>query len=352
MDISLKLYFYNRGNATKKTTNSLGKASNKQNGGSGFKYHSPTDHCDKENHGITPPDNDVSTNDASEQRLKRKRQNLFSDCTPITTQRQQCVTSDSGLNDRKFNANKQEIVLVNDSLESGDDSSDHACIQESKNYNLTPNCGTDKQLNSAHSTNSSNSGTSECESLGVGENVVLHSSASRPKDEEVVNGLENGNNTSLKANTSGFNTCQSSYMTSTPVFDVNHPPVMIGNSCKSDSQCSILMDGKVVLEPLRITPIQWKKCLSASNEKSRSNHSNHSANDSCQKYEGPKSSSITDGHNSSVELKECVVSLEKLRITPLKKRSRYHLGGITASVVNVGSKEKSHLSFVVSFDIQ
>ena len=346
------MYFYNRGNATKQKANSLIKPSNKQNGG--FSYHSPTDHSDKENHCTSPPDNDVSINNASEQRLKRKRQNLFSDCTPISVQRQQCVTSDSGRNGRKFNANKQEVVLVNDSLESRDNSSghiaqDHVCIQESKEYSSTPNCGTDKQLNLAHSNNVSNSGMSEIQSLD--ENVVLHSSASSPKDGAVANGLENGNYTNLKANTSGFNRCQS-YVTSTPVFNVNNHPVITGNSCKSDSQCSILMDGKVVLEPLRVTPIQWKKCLSASNEKSGSNHSNHSANDSHQKYEEPKSSSITNGCNSSVELKECVVSLEKLRITPLKKRSRYHLGGITASDVCVGSNEKSHLSFVVSSDIQ
>lgn len=347
------MYFYNRGNATKQMPNSLTKPPSKQNGG--FSYHSPTDHSDKENHCISPPDNDVSTNNASEQRLKRKRQNLFSDCTPISVQRQQCVTSDSGQNGRTFNANKQEVVLVNDSLESRDNSSghiaqDHVCIQESKEYSSTPNCGTDKQLNLAHSNNVSNSGTSEIQSLD--ENVVLHSSASSPKDDAVANGLENGNYATLKANTSGFHRCHSSYVTSTPVFNVNNPPLMTGNSCKSDSQCSILMDGKVVLEPLKITPIQWKKCLSASNEKSGSNHSNHSANDSDQKYKEPKSSSITNGCNSSVELKECVVSLEKLRITPLKKRSRYHLGGITASDVCVGSKEKSHLSFVVSSDIQ
>ena len=50
-------------------------------------------------------------------------------------------------------------------------------------------------------------------------------------------------------------------------------------------------------------------------------------------------------HNSSVELKECVVSLERLRITPLKKKMKYHMGSIHVTGDSIG---KSQLSFVVS----
>ena len=50
-----------------------------------------------------------------------------------------------------------------------------------------------------------------------------------------------------------------------------------------------------------------------------------------------------------MELKECVVKLEKLRITPLKKRSRYYImEGMGVADSTIGSVGKSHLSFVVS----
>ena len=51
-----------------------------------------------------------------------------------------------------------------------------------------------------------------------------------------------------------------------------------------------------------------------------------------------------------MDLKECVVRLEKLRITPLKKRSRsYERSAIITEDVSSGSKGTSQLSFAVSF---
>jgi len=143
--------------------------------------------------------------------------------------------------------------------------------------------------------------------------------------------------------------CHSSYVTSTPVFDLDNCPA-IASTCKSDSQDSFLMGGKVVLEPLRITPIQWKKLtLSSTAEKPINSHNSIQSlcgehrNSEVLKSSGASTCSI---QKSSVELKECVVSLEKLRITPLKNRSKYLMASLSGDGSYVSSRGKSQLSFV------
>lgn len=318
---------------------------------------SPSDHSDKENQHASLSDDDLTDCNVSDRRLKRKRQNLFCNFTPLATQRGQHLNSTgaSGLDRLKFATNKRDVVLVNDSLESREDSSccivhEVVCLQESKERSSSPDCKPNKELGRSNVSNSSRQGQS------LDENVVLQNSTSCPNDSIAV-GLVNGSYStcSSKANTCGFDRCQSSHVTSTPVYNINIPPAITGSSARSDSQSSnsILMDGKVVLEPLRITPIQWQKCLSLSNEKpERKNCSQLMTGDVDQCSDGQKTSGVATRHNSSVELKECVVSLEKLRITPLKKRSRYHLGDVTGSDACGVNRGKSQLSFVVSYPLQ
>ena len=323
------LSFSYRNNPAQKTESSLVKPSKSQNGI--FKYHSPSRHSDKENCFLRPPNNDPSNGNSLDRRLTRKRQNLFGNCTPVSVQRQQVSTS-------KFDISEPEVVLANDSLEIKEDNRSnitqgHTCIQDSNKCSLSPNHRPSEHIADLQ--------LSKC-------NIVHHSSLSSPEESDVASGLENGNYAHFNASKSGFNKWRNSYVTSTPVFDTETSPAINGNSCKSDSQSSILMDGKVVLEPLRITPIQWQKCLSASIETSGSKNSDESITDDFRKLKGSKSSGLTYRRNPSVDLKECVVSLERMRITPLKKKSRYYLDGITASAVSTGNKGKSHLSFVVS----
>lgn len=298
----------------------------------------PSRHSDKENCFLSPPNNYPSNDNSLDRRLTRKRQNLFSNCTPVSAQRQQVSTSNFELNHNKFHINEPEVVLANDSLEIKEDSRSnitqgHTFIQNSKEYSLSPNHRpgehrADLQL-------------SKC-------NTGHHSFLSSPEESDVESGLGNGNYAHFNASKSRFNKWQNSYVTSTPVVDTETFPAITGNSYKSDSQSSILMDGKVVLEPLRITPIQLQKCLSASIETSEGKSSDESVTDDLTKLKGSKSSGVTSKCGPSVDLKECVVRLERLRITPLKKKSRYYLDGITAPAVSTGNKGKLHLSFVVS----
>jgi len=308
---------------------------------------SPSDHSNKENQHISLKDDDIFTSsNTSDRRLKRKRQNLFSNCTPLTVQRGQSLnpTGNSGSDNRKL-TDKPVVILVNDSLESREDSScfvvkELVCVQDSQIDSLS-GCKENKEFNLTHS--SFNISNSSCCNHSLDGNVGLHNSLLSPKDNIIADGLVKETNASLE--TKPFRRCQSSsHVTSTPVLDVNTLPAITGRMCKSDSEHSVLMDGKVVLEPLRITPIQWKKCLSASIEKQGSINSKVDQNS-----EEMKSSSISTVHksNPSVELKECVVALEMLRITPLKQRSRYHLGAITAPDACVAiNRGKSQLSFV------
>ena len=190
------------------------------------------------------------------------------------------------------------------------------------------------------------------QSLSVNENAEVTKSSKDSK----VDCLENKQCTfdstfNLKSEkvASVIDRCHSSYMTSTPVFDVDNCPA-IESTQKSYSQESILMNGKVVLEPLRITPIQWKKLtLSCTTENPINGH--NSIQSLCGEHRNSevlKSSGASTSQRSSVELKECVVSLEKLRITPLKNRSKYLMAGLSGDGSYVSNRGKSQLSFLVS----
>lgn len=296
------------------------------------------DHSDKEN----------SEPDPSERKLKRKRQTLFSNCTPISIAKS--IRHSRLDNSRNLRVNQQEVVLVNDSLESKDESNSHVheviCIEDSEE-NISLRYQSNKVLDLANSTSGS---PSEC--VNLDDNAVLQNSALSFKD-SAVNGLENKDCThNSKRNMKsgkmalGFDRCHSSYVTSTPVFDVDTSPT-IGGSCKSDSQSSFL-EGKVVLEPLRITPIQWKKLTSSFTEKPHSNNSIQSLADDNRNSEVLKSSATNTSGKTSMDLKECVVSLEKLRITPLKNRSKYLMATMSGDGC-VSYSGKSQLSFVVSY---
>ena len=190
------------------------------------------------------------------------------------------------------------------------------------------------------------------QSLSVNENAEVTKSSKDSK----VDCLENKQCTfdstfNLKSEkvASVIDRCHSSYMTSTPVFDVDNCPA-IESTQKSYSQDSILMNGKVVLEPLRITPIQWKKLtLSCTTENPINGH--NSIQSLCGEHRNPevlKTSGAGTSQTSSVELKECVVSLEKLKITPLKNRSKYLMAGLSGDGSYVSNRGKSQLSFLVS----
>lgn len=285
--------------------------------------------------------------DPSERKLKRKRQTLFSNCTPISIAKS--LRHSRLDNSRNLRVNQQEVVLVNDTFESKDESNSDVhevvCIEDSEE-NVSLHCQSNKVLEPANSTNAS---PSQC--VNLDENAVLHNSALSFKNSE-VNGLENKDCTyNSKRNTKGgkmalgFDRCQSSYVTSTPVFEVDTSPA-VGGSCKSDSQSSFL-EGKVVLEPCRITPIQWKK-LTSFDEKPHSDSSIQSLADDDRNSEVLKSSATTTSAKSSMDLKECVVSLEKLRITPLKNKSKYLMATMSGDG-SVSYNRKSQLSFVVSY---
>lgn len=290
----------------------------------------------------------LSVDDHKERKLKRKRQTLFSNnCTPLSTQRVSNVGSaaQSGLNDSgKSTEIKLEVVLVNDSLESKDKSTSHVqddiYVEDSvENYYR---CNKPTDLNNG----------SPSEKFNLNENSLFCSCAPRSNGIK-VHGLGNSDCTrNIKENNVAlqFDSCHLSYVTSTPVFDIDTSP-LIGGTGMSDSENSSLMDGKVVLEPLRITPIQWKKLSVSSSftEKTNSENCNQLPSDEDRHPEVLKSSGTSTNHRSSIELKECVVSLEKLRITPLKKKGKYLTAAISDDdSVTFNNRGKSQLSFAVS----
>lgn len=311
-----------------------------------------SDYSDKENDHISRLSVDnLDEHDRSERKLKRKRQTLFSNCTPLSAQK---ATRHSRLGkSRNVRIKEQEVVLVNDTLERSDKRNSHVqevLFVEDSGDNLSPGCRSSKVVDSQNSTNGfPNQGLSFNDNVGLG-NCVLHAKDSK------IDGLENKqcifNLASDKKSdkvASVIDRCHSSYVTSTPVFDLDNCPVNASTS-KSDSQGSFLMEGKVVLEPLRITPIQWKK-LSLSSTAGKLSNSHNSIQSLCGEHrnsEDLKSSGASASRKSSVELKECVVSLEKLRITPLKNRSKYLMASLSGDGSCVSNKGKSQLSFVVS----
>ena len=316
------------------------------------------DSSDKENNHISKLSViDVDEHDPSERKFKRRRQTLFGNCTPLLTQK---VTRHSRLdNSKKLRIKEQEVLLVNDTLESKDESSCHVheviCVQDSRE-NLSPGYRSSKVLDLQNSTSGS---LNQC--LSFNENAGLGYCRSNSKDSK-GDGLENrqyscdsASNMKSDKVASVTDRCHSSYMTSTPVVDVDNCPAIVNTgTCKSDSQDSFLMEGKVVLEPLQITPIQWKKLtLSSTTEKLINSH--NSIQSLCGEHRNPevlKSSGAITSQKSSVELKECVVSLEKLRITPLKNRSKFLLAGLSGDGTYVSNRGKSQLSFVVSQIVQ
>lgn len=311
------------------------------------------DSSDKENNHISRLSvDDLDEHEPSERKLKRKRQTLFSNCTPLSTQK---ASRNSRLGDSgNLKVNEQEVILVNDTLESKDESNCHVhevIYVEDSRENLSPGYRSSKVLDPQNSTNGS---PNQC--LSFDENAVLGNCASKSKDTKVdslenrecIHNLKTDMNSDKVA--SRIDRCHSSYMTSTPVFDVDACPA-IASTCKSDSKDSFLKEGKVVLEPLRITPIQWKKLtLSSSTEKPINSHNSiQSLSGKRRNSEVLKSSGASTSQKLSVELKECVVSLEKLRITPLKNRSKYLMAALSGDGSYVSNRGKSQLSFVVSY---
>ena len=228
-------------------------------------------------------------------------------------------------------------ILANDTLESNEDSScqilgEVICVQDSKECSISPDCR-------SHHKNSFTDFKCNSSSNSFPDNIfdvsnVLYNSNTSPMDIG-SNGFENRDGSSSKSNTSGFDRRQP-YVTSTPLCENSSLEVIIRRPSKSNNNKVKFLDGKVVLKPLRITPIQWKKRLSAtSNDKPEINkNSVHTPSNTDQNTEHLQSSGRSASGNFSSEL---VVSLEKLRITPLKKRRK---------------TEKCQLSFVVSRSLE
>ena len=311
------------------------------------------DYSDKENDHISRLSVDnLDEHDPSERKLKRKRQTLFSNSTPLSTQK---ATRHSRLdNSKNVRIKEQEVILANDTLESNSEKNLHVhevMFVEDSGDNLSHGYRSSKVVDSQNSTNGS---PYQC--LSFNDNAGLGNCVSHSKDSK-VDGLQNKqctfNTTSGMTSdkvASVIDRCHSSYVTSTPVFDLDNCPPNTSTCQLSNSQGSFLMEGKVVLEPLRITPIQWKKLtLSSTAEKLINSH--NSIQSLCSEHrnsEELKSSGASASWKSSVELKECVVSLEKLRITPLKNRSKYLMASLSGDGSCVSNRGKSQLSFVVS----
>lgn len=243
---------------------------------------------------------------------------------------------DKGLSEQSsilVNDTVKSDILANDTLESNEDSScqilgEVICVQDSKECSISPDYRSHHKNSLIHS---------KCNSFPgniFDVSNVLYNSNTSPMDIG-SNGFENRDCSSSKSNTSGFDRHQP-YVTSTPLCENSSLEVIIRRPSKSNNNKVKFLDGKVVLKPLRITPIQWKKRLSAtSNDKPEINkNSVHTPSKTDQDTEHLQSSGRSVSGNFSSEL---VVSLEKLRITPLKKRRK---------------TEKCQLSFVVSSSLK
>ena len=289
-----------------------------------------------------------SADDQKERKFKRKRQTLFSNCTPLSTQRGSNVDSTCPSESEKSVVKIPEVVLVNDSLEIREKSTRHIhdviCVEDSvEDVVFQSGCNNPTNLSINTSNGKPNlSGNasvfSDCSSISRdGENRDL------------------GNKDCIKLNKNSnavfqFDSCHSTYATSTPVFNGDNY-LAIGGVGQSDSQNSYSIDGKVILEPIRITPIQWEKSLLllSSTEKPSNEKTSQLSSDEHKNSVALKTLSLTSSDRTSKEMKECVVSLEKLRITPLKKKGKY----LTATLSGDGSlpfinRGKSQLSFAVS----
>ena len=289
-----------------------------------------------------------SADDQKERKFKRKRQTLFNNCTPLSTQKGSNVDSTCPSESEKSVVKIPEVVLVNDSLEIREKSTRHIhdviCVEDSvEDVVFQSGCNNPTNLSINTSNGKPNlSGNasvfSDCSSISRdGENRNLGN-----KDCIQVN---KNNNAVFQ-----FDSCHSTYATSTPVFNGDNY-LAIGGVGQSDSQNSYSIDGKVILEPIRITPIQWEKSLLllSSTEKPSNEKTSQLSSDDHKNSVALKTLSLTSSDRTSKEMKECVVSLEKLRITPLKKKGKY----LTATLSGDGSlpfinRGKSQLSFAVS----
>nr|XP_058961650.1 uncharacterized protein LOC131788578 [Pocillopora verrucosa] len=286
-----------------------------------------------------------SADDQKERKFKRKRQTLFSNCTPLSTQKGSNVDSTCPSESEKSVVKTPEVVLVNDSLEIREKSTRHIhdviCVEDSvEDVVFQSGCNNPTNLSINTSNGKPNlSGNasvfSDCSSISRdGENRDLG-------NKDCIQ-LNKNNNAVFQ-----FDSCHSTYATSTPVFNGDNY-LAIGGVGQSDSQNSYSIDGKVILEPIRITPIQWEKSLLllSSTEKPSNKKTSQLSSDEHKNSVALKTLSLTSSDRTSKEMKECVVSLEKLRITPLKKKGKY----LTATLSGDGSlpfinRGKSQLSF-------
>lgn len=251
---------------------------------------------------------------------------------------------DEGLSEQSsilVNDTIKSDILANDTLESNEDSScqilgEVICVQDSKECSISPDCRSHHKNSFTHfkCNSSSNSNSNSFPGNIFDVSNVLYNSNTSPMDIG-SNGFENGDCSNSTTNTSGLDRHQP-YVTSTPLCENTSLEVIIRRPSKSNNNKVKFLDGKVVLKPLRITPIQWKKRLSAtSNDRPEINkNSVHTPSNTDQNTEHLQSSGRSASGNFSSEL---VVSLEKLRITPLKKKRK---------------TEKCQLSFVVSSSLE
>ena len=256
-------------------------------------------------------------------RRKKRRQNLFNNLSPLTSVTQHEKTKGAELGNENVEICKPEIILANDSLE----------IREDNNWQEPPqqNCPKHDLLNN------------DMNGQSLNENSLGNSFSSCPQELRISDyRFGNSNATCSRIN--------SYHATSTPMLNVKTSQVIPHKSYETGkllSQSSL--SGKPVLETLKITPIQGQK-LSSDSEKSVSSCTDYPKRDFNQKNTVLKSWRTVNGGDLPVDLKECVVRLEKLRITPLKKRSRsYERSAIITEDVSSGSKGTSQLSFAVSF---
>ncbi|KAK2572320.1 Serine/threonine-protein kinase haspin [Acropora cervicornis] len=226
---------------------------------------------------------------------KKRRQNLFNNLSPLTSVTQHEKTKDAELRDENVEICKPEIILANDSLEIREDNN----LQEPPHQNRPKHDLLNNDMNGQ----------------SLNENSLGNSFSSCPQELRISDyRFGNSNSTCSRIN--------SYHVTSTPMLNVKTSQVIPHKSYETGkllSQSSL--SGKPVLETLKITPIQGQK-LSSDSEKSVSSCTDYPKRDFNQKNTVLKSWRTANGGDLPVDLKECVVRLEKLRITPLKKRSR------------------------------
>ena len=309
-------FSFTRGNYSKKAQNSC------QNGSI---QEESSEFSDKENK-IQYNFKDSSGDEVVQERRprRRRRQNLFNNPSPLTSVTQNEKTNGAELRNEKLEICKPEIILANDSLEISEDNN----LQESQQQNRPKH----ELLNN-----------NDMNGWSLNENSQGNSFSLCPQELRISDyRFVNSNDTCSRIN--------SYHVTSTPTLNVKTSQVIPRKSYETGKLLSQgSLSGKPVLETLKITPIQGQN-LSSDSEKSVSSCTDYPKRDFNQKNTVLKSWRTANGIDFPVGLKECVVRLEKLRITPLKKRSRnYERSEISTQDVSASSKGTSQLSFAVSF---